>query len=183
MNRFLLCLVSVLFVAACSDDKTETDAEYEARLRAQDQELSDGTIGTIPDGTQPVSIEPRLATNMANHPLARFFIPQGYEPLGYIGDFANLCDREHSAYTEDTCDEAIERGIRVGASIGIKLTREDLDNPDYWAMRSSLWDARKKHKADYFASLGRPPNLADRATYDREFREQVNALMQNMSDK
>ena len=102
--------------------------------------------------------------------------------MNYVGDFYNLCDRKHSAYTDEICDAATERGIRVGASIGIRLTRADLDNPDYWQMHLSLFEAKKRHQEEHFASLGHPPTLMDQTTYAKQFREQAAALMKDMDD-
>ena len=182
MIRLLLCSLTLVLVAACGDPDQETKAEYDARARAADQQAADGTIARIPDGTESTASTPR-PSDMADHPLARFFTPYGREPLNYIGKFWNKCDPEHTAYTEKTCDEAVARGIRVGASIGIRLTREDLVDPEYWAMHQSLKDLKLQHERDYYESLGRKPTGMDSKRYRDEFRETVTKMMADMDDR
>ena len=182
MIRLLLCSLSLVWIAACGDPDQETKAEYDARARAADQEAADGTIARIPDGTE-TTVDPRPSGGLANHPLSRFFNAHGREPLKYIGKFWNKCDPEHTAYVERICDEAIERGIRVGKSIGIELTRADLVNREYWEFYSTINQLRIKHRQDYFDSLGRPPKPTDTDTYNREFRETVTKMMADMDDR
>lgn len=182
MTRLLMLVTTLCLVTACGDSDKETDAEYQARARAADVAAADGTIARIPDGTEPISIEPRPA-NLSNHPLSQFFNAYGFQPLKYIGRFWLLCDTNHTAYIEKNCGAAVERAIRVGKSIGIRLTRDDLLDPAYWEFISTMHLLRLKHRQDYMASLGRKSTLTDLNTYNKEFRATVIALMANMGDK
>ena len=181
MSKFFLCVLSVLFVAACSDAKRETEAEYNARARVADVEAADGTIARIPDIGEPVIIDGM--PSLPNHPLQRFFNPWGEPALKYIGKVEVYCDPNHTAYTRATCQSAVDRAIRIGASIGIKLTFDDLVNPTYFAMKSWVWQAKRKHESDYRATLPRRGQLTAMGEYKKEFSAKEMLLMEGMDDK
>ena len=147
MRNTLTLIALLLLVSACgqsepgrSDTKSkDRAAEQEltpdkiAALRARDREMMDGTIAAFPDLDEDTAKVP-LPSDMENHPLARYFNGDGSEALNYIGRFWFVCDTEHQAYIKAKCDDAVERGVRIGKQVGIRLTRADLVNPDYWEM-------------------------------------------------
>ena len=108
------------------------DLDEIQELRAADIEMADGTLAAFPDLDEDTAKVP-LPGDMENHPLSRYFNGDGIEALEYIGRFSFVCNPEQ-VYIKARCDKAVARGIRIGQQAGIRLTRADLVNPEYWKM-------------------------------------------------
>ena len=132
MRNTLTLVALVLSMAACGQSEP-SGPDMETKGRAADQEMADGTIAAIPDIGESTANTPRPG-GMDNHPLSRYFNGDGEEALKYIGRFWFVCDKDHTAYIKSKCDDAVERGIRIGRQVGIQLRRADLVDPTYWEM-------------------------------------------------
>ena len=129
----LALLIALLLSMTAHGQSDQSGPDMETKRRAADIEMADGTIAAFPDLDEDTA-KVAIPGDMENHPLARYFNGDGREVLRYIGRFWFICDPEHRAYIKAKCDEAVERGIRIGRQVGIRLTRADLVNPEYWEM-------------------------------------------------
>ena len=188
MRNTLTRIALLLLVSACgqsepggSDTKSKgRAAEQEltpdkiAALRARDREMMDGTIAAFPDidSTERTAVP----AGMENHPLSRYFTGDGYPLLDYMGDFWIVCDTQHRAYIKQKCDDAVQRGIRIGRQVGIKLRRRDLVNPGYWKMINVTKRMRLEDSLECRRNYDGPRWKA--TVYCREARtERANALL------
>lgn len=186
MLSLALLIALLLSMTACGQsDQSDSDMETKLRaadidkLRAADIEMADGTIAAFPDIDEGPANVP-LPSDMENHPLSRYFNGDGTEVLRYIGRFWFVCDTEHQAYIKAKCDDAVERGVRIGKQVGIRLTRADLVNPDYWEMVNQVRQMENNQDSECTRNFDGP---SLKATYEcgKARRERVNKLLAELS--
>ena len=142
--------------------------------------MADGTIAAFPDLDEDTAKVP-LPSDMENHPLARYFNGDGSEALNYIGRFWFVCDTEHQAYIKAKCDDAVERGVRIGKQVGIRLTRADLVNPDYWEMVNQQVRQMENNQDRECHRNFDGPSLKATHECGKARRERVNKLLAELS--
>ena len=156
------------------------DLDKIQELRAADIEMADGTIAAFPDLDEDTAKVP-LPSDMENHPLARYFNGDGSEALNYIGRFWFVCDTEHQAYIKAKCDDAVERGVRIGKQVGIRLTRADLVNPAYWEMVNQQVRQMENNQDRECRRNFDGPSLKAIHECGKARRERVNKLLAELS--
>ena len=186
MLSLALPIALLLSMTACGQsDQSDPDMETKLRaadinkLRAADIEMADGTLAAFPDLDEDTAKVP-LPGDMENHPLARYFNGDGGEALDYIGRFWFVCDTEHQAYIKAKCDDAVERGVRIGKQVGIRLTRADLVNPEYWKMINVVHQM-KLHQLDECKRTFDGPKRKASWGCSAARRERVNSLLAELS--
>ena len=186
MLSLALLIALLLSMTACGQsDQSDPDMETKLRaadidkLRAADIEMADGTIAAFPDIDEGPANVP-LPSDMENHPLSRYFNGDGTEALRYIGRFWFVCDTEHQAYIKAKCDDAVERGVRIGKQVGIRLTRADLVNPDYWEMVNVVGRMEGEADRECWRSWEGPKALAF-TECNKARKERVNKLLAELS--
>ncbi|MEM9589310.1 MAG: hypothetical protein AAGA03_18665 [Planctomycetota bacterium] len=179
MRNTLTLIALLLSMTACGQSEP-TGPDMETKGRAADAEMADGTLAALPDLDESTANVPRPG-GMANHPLSRYFNGDGSEALDYIGRFWFVCDPDHTAYIEEKCDEAVERGIRIGRQVGIQLTRGDLVDPDYWeVVTTQVHEMKNNQRRECERNYDGPRLKA--AVECRKARDQrVNALLAELS--
>ena len=153
------------------------DLDKIEELRAADIEMADGTLVAFPDLDDTAKVP--LPGDMENHPLARYFNGDGREALRYIGRFWFVCNPKQ-VYIKARCDKAVARGIRIGQQVGIRLTRADLVNPEYWKMINVVNRMEVKEANECRRSFEGPKALAF-TECNKARRERVNNLLAELS--
>jgi|GEM_PF-4621990 len=123
--------------------------------------------------------------DFTNHPLSGYFVPHGTEALLYLGRFWNTCDKKHPGFSNEACDEAVERGIRIGKSVGIELVRNDLVNEKYWEKFREVAEESRVYREKNIngksgARFNNKPSAYEVAS--EAFRAQQNELLKNMDE-
>lgn len=177
MKNTISIIIAMSILIGCDSNKAEEEStvEYLRNARAGDMEMAslDTDNSNVSDSM------------LLDHPLKQFFVPHGTEALMYIGTFWNICDKSHQAYTEENCNQAVERGIRIGKSIGIDLKKQDLIDPKYWEQFRAVGQSRIKYFEEHIntASMawnGGKPTEAQKMR--DEFREKEQQMMQGMDE-
>ena len=173
MLSLALLIALLLSMTACGQsDQSSPDMETQGRaadadklraaemdkLRAADVEMADGTLAAFPDLDEDTANVP-IPDGMENHPLARYFNGDGNEVLQYIRRFWFVCDTEHTVYIKARCDKAVARSIRIGQQVGIRLTRADLVDPEYWEMINVVHRTASAYVTSTARRCG-PPQIA-----------------------
>lgn len=120
-----------------------------------------------------------------DHPLSMYFNPHGHKALMYFGNFRNICDKTHNRYDDKACDEAVERGIRIGKSVGIDLERNDLVNEVFWAKTQEVGNERADYYQKHVTSHGNAKDSLGEDLYwkaSAEFEKKSNEYMKNMDE-
>ena len=178
MLSLALLIALLLSMTACGQSD-QSGPDMETKLRAADIEMADGTLAAFPDLGEGTAKVP-LPDDMENHPLARYFNGDGGEALQYIGRFWFVCDPEHRAYIKAKCDEAVERGIRISRQVGIRLTRADLVNPEYWKMINVVHRMKLHQLGECQRTFDGPKRKAG-ISCSVARRERVNSLLAELS--
>lgn len=173
MRNTLMLIGLVLSMTACGQSEP-SGPDMETKGRAADAEMADGTIAAIGDIDENNANVPRPG-GLDNHPLSRYFNGDGGEALDYIGRFWFVCDENHTAYIEEKCDDAVERGIRIGRQVGLNLSRADLVNPEYWEMRNTVQQMKAQEANECRRASDSPRMKAGREC--RASRDQRVALL------
>jgi len=177
MKNILLIIATMVVLIGCDSNKAEKEStvDYLRNARAGDMKmLSVNTDNS--DKTDSVLVD---------HPLKQFFMPHGTKALLYIGSFWNSCDTKHQAYTKESCHQAVERGIRIGQSIGIDLEKKDLVDPEYWEQFRVVDRSRIKYIQEHIntASSKRNNNgVTEYQVKQNEFKEKQQQMMQGMDE-
>lgn len=120
-----------------------------------------------------------------DHPLSMYFNPHGQKALMYFGNFRNLCDKTHNRYDDKVCDEAVERGIRIGKSVGIELERNDLVNEVFWAKTLEVGQEASAYEAKNISNESPARDSSGTSPLGRaleEFDRKSNEYMKNMDE-
>lgn len=176
----LALLIALLLSMTAYGKADQSGPDMETKGRAADVEMADGTLAAFPDINEGTAKVP-IPGDMENHPLARYFNGDGVEALRYIGRFWFVCDPEHRAYIKAKCDKAVARGIRIGQQVGIRLTRADLVNPDYWKMATVQVHRMEVHQLHECKRNFDGSKLWASAKCMEARRKRVNALLAELS--
>ena len=157
------------------------DLDKIQELRAADIEMADGTLAAFPDLDEDTAKAPvPVPGDMKNHPLARYFNGDGGDALDYIGRFWFVCDTEHQAYIKAKCEKAVARGIRIGQQVGIRLTRADLVDPEYWKMINVVHRMKLHQHGECQRTFDGRKRKASTSCWAAR-RERVNSLLAELS--
>lgn len=177
MKHTVVIFLSLFIFVGCDSGASDEESmvEYMREGRAGDMKM----LGDVTEKTH------KNGSKFTDHPLQQFFVPHGTKALQYVGSFWHSCDEKHTAYTEERCDQAVDRGIRIGKSIGINLTKKDLVDPLYWQTFRTLDQDRITYFKENIrsASMARNGNgPSDFEIKDDEFKEKEEQMMQGMDE-
>lgn len=167
-------VLPLIFLLGCDKENSNDDqmVEYMRNGRAADINMS---------RVSP-SHQEKKSGSMSSHPLNIYFVPHGMKALRYIGEFWIYCDELHQAYTKDGCNKAVERGIRVGKSVGIDLERKDLVNENYWKKISELAREKVKYTTEETSKIESTPFSNKIFEWHKEFELKELDLVKYMDE-